>query len=368
MHKPRHLKQEVRKIIHIDMDAFYASVEQRDQPELKGKPVVVGGAGNRGVVAAASYEARKYGVRSAMPSATALRLCPSLTFVKARFDVYKGVSQQIRSIFREYTDLIEPLALDEAYLDVTENKKDMPYAMEMAEEIRKEIWQQTQLTASAGISYNKFLAKTASDFNKPNGQYVITPLMAEKFIEELPIEKFFGVGKVTARRMHDRAIFSGADLKTKTMEQLGRWFGKAGAYYYHIARGVDDRKVNPDRITKSTGAERTYGVDLTTKDALQDKLTDIVEMLEKRISNTKLYGKTLTLKVKYSDFKQITRSITEEDEIDSGQLLKQKSFELLNTVPDIEKGIRLLGLSVSNFKGEDDQVSDHFLGQLELDF
>lgn len=362
------MKPDVRKIIHIDMDAFYASVEQRDRPELKGRSVAVGGAGNRGVVAAASYEARKYGVRSAMPSATALRLCPSLTFVKARFDVYKGISQQIRSIFREYTDLIEPLALDEAYLDVTANKKDMPYAMEIAEEIRKEILEQTQLTASAGISYNKFLAKTASDFNKPNGQYVITPLMAEQFIEELPIEKFFGVGKVTARRMHDRNIFSGADLKTKTMEQLSRWFGKAGAYYYNIARGVDHRKVNPDRITKSIGAERTYSVDLTTKDALQDKLIDIVDILEKRISNTEVYGKTLTLKVKYSDFKQITRGVTEEGGIDSGQILKQKSFELLNAIPDIEKGIRLLGLSVSNFKRDDDEVSDHFLGQLELDF
>ena len=230
------MTDKVRKIIHVDMDAFYASVEQRDNPELQGKPVAVGGSRARGVVAAASYEARKFGVRSAMPSVTALKKCPHLIFVKSRFDVYKEVSSQIRAIFAEYTDLVEPLSLDEAYLDVTQNKMNMEFAMDIAEEVRQKIKAQTNLTASAGISYNKFLAKIASDFNKPNGSYVVTPKMADKFIEKLPIEKFFGVGKVTAKKMHQKGIFNGLNLKQHSLPTLTRWFGKSGKYYYNVAR------------------------------------------------------------------------------------------------------------------------------------
>lgn len=348
------------------MDAFYASVEQRDNPSLKGKPIAVGGSKERGVVAAASYEARKYGVRSAMPSITAARLCPHLTFIKPRFEVYKEVSMQIRAVFHEYTDLVEPLALDEAYLDVTENKLNIAFAMDVATEIKEKIKERTHLVASAGISYSKFLAKIASDYNKPDGFYVITPSMAESFIEQLPIEKFFGVGKVTARKMHDREIFTGYDLKQKTRAQLTRWFGKAGSYYYNISRGIDNRAVNPDRIRKSLGAERTYNVDLTTREAVIEKLEAIVEVLVKRINTSNSSGKTLTLKVKYADFKQITRSKTELENIKEKDI-QSIMYELVDLIPNIENGIRLLGLSVSNF-GNDNEVKDAFLGQLEIDF
>ncbi|MCB0408824.1 MAG: DNA polymerase IV [Flavobacteriales bacterium] len=303
----------IRKIIHVDMDAFYASVEQRDNPDLKGKPVAVGGSKERGVVAAASYEARKYGVRSAMPSVTAFKKCPHIIFVPPRFEVYKEVSKQIREVFSEYTNLIEPLALDEAYLDVTENKKNMEYAMDIAKEIKEKIKQRTKLTASAGISYNKFLAKIASDYNKPDGFYVITPKMAEKFIEQLKIEKFFGVGKVTAQKMHKRGIFTGADLKTKSLDELNRWFGKSGKYYFNVVRGVDNRSVNPNRIRKSLGAERTYSIDITNKIGLIENLNGIVEVLIKRMEKSDSSGKTLTIKAKYANFKQITRSKTQND-------------------------------------------------------
>lgn len=295
------------------MDAFYASVEQRDNPDLKGKPVAVGGSKERGVVAAASYEARKYGVRSAMPSVTAFKKCPHIIFVPPRFEVYKEVSKQIREVFSEYTNLIEPLALDEAYLDVTENKKNMEYAMDIAKEIKEKIKQRTKLTASAGISYNKFLAKIASDYNKPDGFYVITPKMAEKFIEQLKIEKFFGVGKVTAQKMHKRGIFTGADLKTKSLDELNRWFGKSGKYYFNVVRGVDNRSVNPNRIRKSLGAERTYSIDITNKIGLIENLNGIVEVLIKRMEKSDSSGKTLTIKAKYANFKQITRSKTQND-------------------------------------------------------
>ena len=353
-----------RKIIHIDMDAFYASVEQRDNPELKNKPIAVGGSKERGVVAAASYEARKFGVRSAMPSITAAKKCPELIFVKPRFEVYKEVSSQIRAIFSEYTDLIEPLSLDEAYLDVTSNKKQLVFAMDVAEEIRQKIKEKTNLTASAGISYNKFLAKIASDFNKPDGYYVVTPKMATKFIENLPIEKFFGVGKVTAKKMHQKGIFNGSNLKQHSLPTLNRWFGKAGKYYYNISRGIDNRAVNPSRNRKSLGAERTYEVDQTTLEELEIKLLDVSEILIKRLDKANTSGKSLTLKIKYGDFQQITRSKTLPDNYTPKQIEKI-GLELLQIIPNPEKGVRLLGLQISNF---DTDNKDVFLGQLEFEF
>lgn len=353
-----------RKIIHIDMDAFYASVEQRDNPELSGKPIAVGGSKHRGVVAAASYEARKFGVKSAMPSAMAYRRCPDIIFIKPRFDVYKKVSEQIREIFFEYTDLVEPLSLDEAYLDVTENKKGLDYAMEVAAEIKIKINEVTGLKASAGISYNKFLAKIASDYNKPDGFFIVTPKMAEAFIEQLPIEKFFGVGKVTAEKMHLKGIFKGADLKKKTKEQLTNWFGKSGSYYYNVVRGIDNRSVNPHRIRKSLGAERTLNFDISTKSALIQNLDYVIDVLIKRLEKTDGAGKSLTLKIKYADFKQITRSKTLEQKINTNQI-KDIALSLLNEIPETEKGIRLIGLQTSNF---DRDNNDTFLEQLSFNF
>jgi len=354
----------IRKIIHVDMDAFYASVEQRDNPELKGKPVAVGGSKDRGVVAAASYEARQYGVYSAMPSITAYKKCPHIIFVRPRFEVYKEVSHQIREVFAEYTDLIEPLSLDEAYLDVTENKMNMEFAMDIAKEIKAKIKERTQLTASAGISYNKFLAKIASDYNKPDGFYVITPKMAEKFVEQLKIEKFFGVGKVTAQKMHKRGIFTGLDLKSKRLDELNRWFGKSGKYYFNVARGIDNRAVNPNRIRKSLGAERTYGIDITSRTALIDNLNNIADVLIKRMEKSDATGKSLTLKVKYANFKQITRSKTLNEPIAINQIV-ELSYGLAELIPDVEQGIRLLGLQISNFEHDHE---DNFMGQLEFDF
>lgn len=346
------------------MDAFYASVEQRDNPELRGKPVAVGGSRHRGVVAAASYEARLYGVKSAMASSIAYRRCPDIIFVKPRFDAYKEASKQINEVFREFTDLIEPLSLDEAYLDVTENKQNMKFAMDVATAIKKRIQEKTSLTASAGISYNKFLAKIASDYNKPDGFYVITPKMAEKFIEELPIEKFFGVGKVTAKKMHLKGIFKGADLKKKTKTQLSNWFGKSGGYYYNIVRGIDNRAVNPNRIRKSLGAERTYDFDINTLEELSENVLHIVEILTKRIEKFGEAGKSLTLKIKYSDFQQITRSKTNIEILNNNQI-KEIALKLINEIPNIEKGIRLIGLQTSNFDREN---NDTFLGQLAFKF
>ena len=354
----------IRKILHIDMDAFYASVEQRDNPDLVGKPIAVGGNRERGVVAAASYEARKYGVKSAMASSLAYQKCPQLIFIKPRFEAYKEASKQIREVFEEYTHLVEPLALDEAYLDVTENNFDIEFAMDVATQIKEKIKAKTGLTASAGISYNKFLAKIASDYNKPDGFYVITPSMAEGFIEKLPIEKFFGVGKVTAKKMHLKGIFRGKDLKKKTEDQLTRWFGKSGKYYYNIVRGIDNRAVNPNRIRKSLGAERTYEKDITTKEEMLINIELIAEILIKRIKNSGGAGKSLTLKVKYGDFKQITRSKTLID-ILSEEQIKHLAIQLLDVIPDIEKGIRLIGLQTANFEQES---KDTFLGQLEFEF
>ena len=297
-----------RKIIHVDMDAFYASVEQHDDPDLRGKPIAVGGGSDRGVVAAASYEARKYGVRSAMPSVTAKRLCPDLIFVKSRFDRYREVSAQIREIFHDYTDLVEPLSLDEAYLDVTENKYNFPSATIIAYEIRRRIYETTGITASAGISVNKFIAKIASDYNKPNGQKTIVPEEIIEFLEELEIRKFHGIGKVTAEKMYQFGIFTGKDLKRKSLEFLVENFGKSGSHYYKIVRGIHKSPVKPDRIRKSLGAERTFSENISSEVFMKERLIQIAEEIEKRIAKSDVSGKTVTLKIKYRDFKTQTRS------------------------------------------------------------
>lgn len=345
------------------MDAFYASIEQRDNPEFRNKPLVVGYAGKRGVVAAASYEARKYGVRSAMPSQTALQKCPSLIFTPARFDVYAGVSDQIHEIFQEYTELVEPLALDEAFLDVTVNNKGMRSATLIAREIKERIKEATGLTASAGISYNKFLAKIASDYQKPDGLFTITPEKAEAFVEQLKIERFFGVGKVTATKMHSMGIYTGAELKKYTEAELLFHFGKAGHNYYLFARGIDNREVESERVRKSTGAENTFLEDIEDKERLFRELAEIRETLWERLVEHEFYGRTLTLKVKYFDFQQITRSITVQQPIADLSLLKELSEELAQQIDPHEKKIRLLGLTVSNAMIENPEYI-----QLELDF
>lgn len=351
-----------RKIIHIDMDAFYASVEQRDNPAYRGKPLAVGGSRVRGVVAAASYEARQYGVRSAMPSALAYRKCPHIIFVKPRFDVYKAVSNQIRSIFLEYTELVEPLSLDEAYLDVTNNKKGLPSATLIAKEIRERIFEETRLTASAGISINKFLAKTASDVNKPNGQMLIAPDKAEDFIRTLPIDRFYGIGKVTAEKMHQLGILSGEDLRKWSESELVRLFGKSGRYYYHIARGIDNREVNPNRIRKSIGAEYTFSENLTTESEMLAELSEISDEVAKRLQKHGRQGKTLTIKVKFADFIQITRSKTLSYNFNSKQAIEEMAHELLIQEKLDEREVRLLGITVS---GLDTQETS---GQLTIQF
>jgi len=345
------------------MDAFYASIEQRDNEKLRGKPVAVGYSGARGVVAAASYEARRYGVRSAMPSKTALRKCPHLIFVPARFDVYKAVSKQIMDIFHEYTDLVEPLSLDEAFLDVTYNFKDISSATQVATEIKARILEETSLTASAGISFNKFLAKIASDYNKPNGLFVVKPKMAEAFVENLPIEQFFGVGKVTAKYMHQLGIKTGWDLKQKTEESLVGLFGKAGHIYFLNVRAIDDRPVNPNRIRKSIGAEITFDRDIDSYADLYVELKEIAEDVIGRISRRSFIGRTITLKAKYANFKIITRSRTLAAPVMDMETLYSVGLELLNGV-DISGKVRLLGLSIKNSDSEawNDAV------QLELDF
>lgn len=331
------------------MDAFYASVEQRDNPELKGKPIAVGGSKERGVVAAASYEARKYGVRSAMPSVTAARLCPQLIFIYPRFEVYKQVSQHIHEIFHRYTDDIEPLSLDEAYLDVTENKIGLPSATLIAKAIKKEIKEELNLIASAGVSYNKFLAKIASDEDKPDGLFVITPDQAEAFIDKLPINKFFGVGKVTAEKMHGYGIFSGKELKKHSLERLTKWFGKSGAYYYGIARGEDHRKVNANRIRKSVGVERTFDTDLTNPDEILSQIERLSKMAFERTTKSKKKGKTLTLKIKFNDFTQITRSHTQTSFYSSIESVITEAQQLFRIEKEL-KPIRLLGVTLSNFE------------------
>lgn len=337
----------MRKIIHIDMDAFFASVEQRDFPEYKGKPLVVGYAGDRGVIAAASYEARKYGVYSAMSSKVALRKCPHLIFVPARFSVYKEVSETIMNIFYEYTDFVEPLSLDEAFLDVTTNHKGIDVATQIAREIKQKIFDATQLTASAGISYNKFLAKIASDVKKPDGLFVIKPNRAVEFLDSLPIEKFFGVGKVTANRMHYYGIKTGADLKQYSEIQLANMFGKAGTLYYHQVRGIDDREVNADRVSKSVGAETTFHKDMHSYAELLEVLNEVVVDLCGRIEKNDFLGKTLTLKLKYSDFKTISRSKSFSEPLKNYDEIYEIAKQLLFQV-DVSFGVRLLGVSLKN--------------------
>ncbi len=338
----------VRKIIHIDMDAFYASVEQRDFPQYRGKPLAVGGSRERGVVAAASYEARKYGVRSAMSSKIAYQKCPGLLFVRPRFDVYKAVSQQIRAIFLEYTDLVEPLSLDEAYLDVTSNKKNIPSATIIAGEIKARIKESLGLTASAGISINKFLAKVASDHQKPDGLTLIGPDKAEAFISGLPVEKFYGVGKVTLEKMHQLGIFTGQDLSERTEEELMKHFGKTGRFYYNIARCIDPRTVEPNRLRKSIGAETTFETDIVGMEAIWEELTPIAAQVWQRMSHNHISGKTLTLKIKFASFEQITRSKTVPYPIDTQFSILSLAKDLAQSVDVSNQPIRLLGLAVSN--------------------
>jgi DNA polymerase-4 len=354
----------MRKIIHIDMDAFYASVEQRDNPEFRGRPLAVGHAGERGVVAAASYEARKYGVRSAMPSKTALKRCPQLIFTPGRFDVYREVSEQIRDIFHEYTDLVEPLSLDEAYLDVTENKIGMPSGTIIARQIRQKIKETTGLTASAGVSINKFLAKVASDYNKPDGLFVITDQEAERFVEGLRIEQFWGVGPVAAEKMHRLGIHTGADLKQHSEDFLVRRFGKFGHELYLFARGVDRRPVEPNYVRKSIGAEETYLHDLDDPALLTEKLREVADEVWRRVSKHEFFGRTVTLKIKYADFTQITRSKTPGGFVTEFGTFWQTAQELLAAVDYSEKKIRLMGLTVSNARDLDRPESC----QLEFDF
>ncbi len=343
-----------RKIIHIDMDAFYASVEQRDDLNLRGKPIIISGPpDSRSVVCTASYEARKFGVHAAMPASQAKRLCPNGIFVFPRFSVYKEVSKQIQKIFFEYSDLVEPLSLDEAYIEVTENKKNMNSATQIAKEIKDRIFKETGLTASAGVAGIKFIAKVASGMNKPNGLTVITPAEAKTFLEKLQIGKFFGIGKVTEKKMHSLGIKNGLDLKQFSKAELVQKFGKSGSFYYHIVRGEDDRSVNPNRNRKSIGAENTFHVDLLDSDLLMRELEIILEILWTRLQKSKFQGKTLTLKVKYNNFESITRGITIKTIIDT----KESIFELANSLfKNTEIGlrkIRLLGLTISNEHSEE---------------
>ena len=357
-----------RKIIHIDMDAFYASVEQRDNPELRGRPVAVGHAGERGVVAAASYEARKYGVHSAMSSQKAMRLCPELIFIPGRMEAYKEVSGQIHEIFHEYTDIIEPLSLDEAFLDVTENKKNIPLAVDIAREIKLKIRTELNLIASAGVSYNKFLAKVASDYRKPNGLCTIHPDQAQDFIARLPIESFWGVGPVTAKRMHTLGIHDGAHLRAWSLEGLTREFGKAGALYYNFSRGIDLRPVEAVRVRKSIGCERTLEHDINNRSSVVIELYHTAKELINRLSAKDFQGNTLTLKVKFHDFTQITRSITQPHKLTTLEVILPLAKQLLAEVAYEEHPIRLLGLSVSNPREQEDGSKSVTWEQLTLKF
>lgn len=341
-----------RKIIHIDMDAFYASVEQMDNPALRGKPVAVGGSENRGVVSAASYEARKFGVRSAISGVLAKKYCPEIIFVRPRFDRYKEISTKIHKIFHEYTNLVEPLSLDEAYLDVTQNKKGNPSASLLAQEIRLRILNEVGLTASAGISVNKFVAKIASDINKPNGQKTVNPDEILEFLEELPIRKFYGVGKVTTEKMYQLGIFTGLDLKSKSEEFLEKHFGKSGLFYYNVVRGIHNSEVKAHRITKSVAAEHTFDVNLSSEIFMLEQLDRIATSLEKRLKKHKLSGKTVTLKIKYSDFTQQTRSKTLPYFISDKSLILEIVEELLYQ-EKMKDSVRLLGISLNNLNNEE---------------
>ncbi|PRY52818.1 DNA polymerase-4 [Arcticibacter pallidicorallinus] len=360
----------VRKIIHIDMDAFYASVEQRDNPDLRGKALVVGGSpeGRGGVVATASYEARKFGVRSAMSSKQAIQLCPHAIFVRPRFEVYKEVSGKIREIFRRYTDLIEPLSLDEAYLDVTEDKLNIGSALEIAQQIKQAIKDELQLTASAGVSINKFVAKIASDINKPDGLKFIGPSSIEVFMEKLPVEKFHGVGKVTAAKMKSIGLHTGADLKKLSEQELIRHFGKTGSFYYQIVRGKDERAVQPHRETKSLAAEDTFAQDLKTLDEMDAELYKIAEIVHSRLERKNLKGRTVTLKVKYSDFRQITRSQSLFSPIADQATIFSVASKLLSSAISEDEKVRLLGISISNFNEAENPraLKQQQSGQLRL--
>jgi DNA polymerase-4 len=350
----------MRKIIHIDMDAFYASVEQRDDPSLRGRPVAVGYAAKRGVVAAASYEARKFGVRSAMPSSVAMRKCPDLVFAPPRFDVYRAASREVHAIFTDYTPLIEPLSLDEAYLDVTDNLRGIPTASATASEIRARIFERTGLTASAGISYNKFLAKLASDHRKPNGQFVVTPAMGATFVEALPIGKFHGVGPVTANKMNRLGIFTGADMRKQSLAFLQQRFGKSGPWYHAIANGDDDRPVVPDRPRKSSGSETTFAEDLTDPARIEAGVLAMADQVWTWCEKANAFGRTVTVKIKYADFRQATRSQSLSARIISAVVLRQVSLALVRTVFPPAQGVRLVGVAVSNFGDNQVTASEQF--------
>lgn len=355
----------LRKIIHVDMDAFYAAVEQRDEPAYRDRPIVVGGTPEqRGAVAAASYEARKFGIRSAMPARVAYQRCPDVIFVKPRFEVYREVSRQIRDIFARYTELIEPLSLDEAYLDVTHNFVGERSAIAIAQAIRQAIRQETQLTASAGVSINKFLAKIASGLDKPDGLYVIRPQDAAAFVEALPINKFHGIGQVTAAKMHQLGIQTGTDLKQWSESDLVNKFGKVGRFYYRVARGQDDRPVNPNRIRKSIGAEKSFALDLDTRSAMEAALTQIAHRVGQRVQEQRRGGYTLTLKVKYSTYQQVTRSQTQPQPIRETAQILALGMAMLHQHVDDAARVRLLGLSLSNLEPLPSEVQ--FI-QLSLD-
>ncbi|MFS0850083.1 DNA polymerase IV [Novosphingobium panipatense] len=339
----------IRKIIHVDMDAFFASVEQRDDPSLRGRPVAVGHGAARGVVAAASYEARKFGVKSALPSVTARRRCPELIFVPPRFEVYKEVSRQIHEVFARYTDLIQPLSLDEAYLDVTANKAGIETAWKTAKAIRAAILEETGLTASAGISYNKFLAKLASDHRKPNGQFAVTPDMGEAWVETLPVSRFHGVGPVTADKMKGLGIETGADLRAKSLEFLQQHFRGSAEWYYAIARGIDHRPVNPNRVRKSSGSETTFDRDLSDAAEIEAGILKMADDVWAWCDSRQAFGRTVTVKIKYGDFQQITRSRSQPSVIVTQESLRRSAVDLVRTVLPPAKGIRLVGVTVSNF-------------------
>jgi DNA polymerase-4 len=341
-----------RKIIHVDMDAFFASVEQRDNHELRGKPVAVGGSGGRGVIAAASYEAREFGVKSAMPAQVALRKCPKLLFVRSNFDKYKAVSIEIREIFERYTSIIEPLSLDEAFLDVTYSNFEVPSATFIAQQIKNDIKNELNLVASAGVSYNKFLAKMASDEDKPNGLFIITPDEGPDFIKELPIERFFGVGKVTAEKMHANGVFKGKDLLTYSKAELQMLFGKSGAFLYNIARGIDEREVKSDRIRKSVGAEMTFKDDISSEIEINEKLTAIFEKWWDRYQSHGILGKTISIKIKNAQFQTISRSFTDDKYFENKEELRSIIFRLLDESEIVGNPIRLLGVSISGLKSD----------------
>jgi DNA polymerase-4 len=342
----------VRKIIHIDMDAFYASIEQRDHPEYRGKPICVGGSPEgRGVVMTASYEARKFGIHSAMSSKRAIQLCKHAIFVRPRFEAYKEASRKIRAIFHRYTDLVEPLSLDEAYLDVTEDKQQIGSAIEIAKLIKQAIKDELQLTASAGVSVNKFVAKIASDINKPDGLTFIGPSKIETFVEKLPVTKFHGIGKVTAEKMKKMGINTGADLKKLSEHEMVRNFGKTGRFFYKIVRGIDNRDVIPDRETKSVGAEDTFPFDLNDIKDMFRELDKLAAIVYDRLENHRLRGRTITVKIKYSDFTVITRSKSFAEPVNDVDIIIATAHRLLEQTEPEGKNIRLLGVSVTNFPG-----------------